>query len=93
VCDIYSLLDALDGIDTVYHCAGFVSFNANDHKHMHRINAEGTANVVNACLEKEGRCVMCHVSSIATLQNPDITTNIDESVYWKSSPTASELRH
>ncbi|MBI3517758.1 MAG: NAD-dependent epimerase/dehydratase family protein [Bacteroidetes bacterium] len=89
VCDIYSLLDALEGIETVYHCAGFVSFNSRDSKQMHKINAEGTANVVNACLEKNIK-VLCHVSSIATLQNPDITRNIDESVYWKSSPTASD---
>lgn len=89
VCDIYSLLDALDGIETVYHCAGFVSFNSKDNKQMHRINAEGTANVVNACLEKNIDA-LCHVSSIATLQNPDITKNIDESVYWKSSPNASD---
>lgn len=89
VCDIYSLLEALEGIDTVYHCAGFVSFNSKDNKQMHRINAEGTANVVNACLEKKINA-LCHVSSIATLQNPDITKNIDESVYWKSSPNASD---
>lgn len=52
VCDIYSLLDALEGIDTVYHCAGFVSFNTKDRKQMHKINNEGTGNLVNACLEK-----------------------------------------
>ncbi len=89
VCDIYSLLEALEGITTVYHCAGFVSFNAKDGKQMHRINSEGTANVVNACLEKKINA-LCHVSSIATLQNPDITKNIDELVYWKSSPNASD---
>jgi len=89
VCDIYSLLDALEGIEIVYHCAGFVSFNSKDNKQMHRINAEGTANLVNACLEKNIKA-LCHVSSIATLQNPDITKNIDESVYWKSSPSASD---
>jgi nucleoside-diphosphate-sugar epimerase len=89
VCDIYSLLEALEGVNTVYHCAGFVSFNSKDNKQMHRINAEGTANVVNACLEKKINA-LCHVSSIATLQNPDITKNIDESVYWKSSPNASD---
>ncbi len=87
--DIYSLLDALDGIDTVYHCAGFVSFNSKDNAQMHRINSEGTANMVNACLEKNIKA-LCHVSSIATLQNPDIKKNIDESVYWKSSPYASD---
>jgi nucleoside-diphosphate-sugar epimerase len=89
VCDIYSILDALEGIETVYHCAGFVSFNSKDNKKMHQINSEGTANVVNACLEKNIKA-LCYVSSIATLQNPDITTNIDESVYWKSSPKASD---
>lgn len=87
--DIYSLLDALEGIETVYHCAGFVSFNSKDKKQLYKINAEGTANLVNACLEKNIKA-FCHVSTIATLQNPDITKNIDESVYWKSSPTASD---
>lgn len=87
--DIYSLLDAFEGVDTVYHCAGFVSFDNKDRKQLYKINAEGTANVVNACLEKTG-IVLCHVSTIGTLQNPDITRNIDESVYWKSSPLASE---
>lgn len=89
ICDIYSLLDALEGIDTVYHCAGFISFNKKDIKQLYKINAEGTANIVNACLEKNIK-TLCHVSSIATLQNPDITKNIDESVYWKSSPNASD---
>ena len=89
ICDIYSVLDAIEGIDVVYHCAGFVSFNKKDIKQLYKINAEGTANIVNACLEKNIK-TLCHVSSIATLQNPDITQNIDESVYWKSSPIASD---
>ncbi len=89
VTDIYSILEALEGIETVYHCAGYVSFNEKDKKQMHAVNAIGTANVVNACLEKNIKA-LCHVSSIATLQNPDITKNIDESVYWKASPRASD---
>lgn len=87
--DIYTLLDAMEGIDNVYHCAGYVSFNNKDKKQMHDVNAIGTANVVNACIEKKIKA-LCHVSSIATLQNPDITKNINESVYWKSSPHASD---
>jgi len=87
--DIYALLDAMEGIDYVYHCAGFVSFNNKDKKQMHDVNAIGTANVVNACIERKIKA-LCHVSSIATLQNPDITKNINESVYWKSSPHASD---
>ncbi len=89
ITDIYSLLDALDGIDHVYHCAGHVSFNSKDRKQMHDVNATGTANIVNACMERKTKA-LCHVSSIATLQNPDITKNINESVYWKSSPQASD---
>ncbi|MDF2448631.1 MAG: NAD-dependent epimerase/dehydratase family protein [Bacteroidota bacterium] len=89
LCDIYSLLDVLDGIESVYHCAGFVSFHSKHHSLMHKVNADGTANLVNACLEKKIKA-FCYVSSIATLQNPDIKTNIDESVYWKSSPVASD---
>ena len=87
--DIYSLIDALEGIDVVYHCAGMVSFNSKDQKQLHQINSIGTANLVNACLEKNIN-YFCHVSSIATLQNPDISNQINESVYWKSSPTASD---
>jgi dihydroflavonol-4-reductase len=89
VTDIFSVIDALEGIETVYHCAGFVSFNPKKYKLLHKINTEGTANIVNACLEKKS-IKLCHVSSIATLQNPDITQNIDEKVYWKNSPSASE---
>lgn len=90
ITDIYSILDVLaEGIERVYHCAGFVSFDAKDREQLQRVNGTGTANMVNACLEKSVKA-FCHVSSIATLQNPDITQNIDESVYWKSSPDASD---
>jgi dihydroflavonol-4-reductase len=89
VSDIYSLIDALEGIDSVYHCAGMVSFSSKQKNELHKINTIGTANLVNACLEQNINA-LCHVSSIATLQNPDISNNINESVYWKSSPTASD---
>lgn len=88
VTDVYSIIEALEGISTVFHCAGFVSFNKKQYEQLFKINGEGTANVVNACLEKNVGA-LCHVSSIATLQNPDITHCIDESVFWKSSPQAS----
>ncbi|MFO0322497.1 MAG: SDR family NAD(P)-dependent oxidoreductase [Bacteroidota bacterium] len=84
ICDIYSILDALDGIQYVYHCAGFVSFDIKNQKKIFQINVEGTANIVNACLEKKVN--LCHVSSIAAIQNTDIAKNIHEGVYWKSSP-------
>jgi dihydroflavonol-4-reductase len=89
ISDIYSIIDAMEGVDTVYHCAGFVSFDKKDAQKLYEINSIGTANMVNACLDKKIKA-LCYVSSIATLQNPDIQTNINEKVYWKSSPNASD---
>jgi nucleoside-diphosphate-sugar epimerase len=85
VCDIYSLLDAFDGVEVVYHCAGFVTFDKSKETELFKINVVGTANVVNACIEKKVSA-LCHVSSIAAINNPDIVSNISETVYWKSSP-------
>ena len=76
--------DALEGIDTVYHCAGFVSFNRNERKKMMDINEQGTRNMVNACLHKNIDA-LCHVSSLATINNLDYTEALTEQVFWKTS--------
>jgi nucleoside-diphosphate-sugar epimerase len=48
-------------------------------------NTEGTANVVNAALERKVR-KLCHVSSIAALGRPENMTDIiDEKLVWKTS--------
>ncbi|MDP2386700.1 MAG: NAD-dependent epimerase/dehydratase family protein [Bacteroidota bacterium] len=85
ITDIYSLLDVLDNIEQVYHCAGMVNFEEKRIKELLLINSEGTANMVNACLEK-GIQQFCHVSSVATMPNHDKKAIVDESVFWKSSP-------
>ncbi len=80
--DIYSLLDAMDGADEVYHCAGMVSFHPKDKKELFLTNAEGTSNIVSAALEKNIR-KFCHVSSIAAL---GLDGNlITGETFWKSS--------
>ncbi len=66
VLDIFSIEDALQDCTHVFHCAAMVSFNPQKRKEMYKVNAEGTANVVNACLEK-GNIKLCFVSSVATL--------------------------
>ena len=88
VSDIFSLIEAMQGVDEVYHCAGLVSFNTKDAKRLMQINAEGTANVVNAALECKVK-KFCHVSSVATIPNLDKKLFIDESIYWKASPQNS----
>ncbi len=64
--DVTSLYNAMHGVSSVYHCAAIVSFNPALRKKMMRVNAEGTANVVNAALES-GVKKLCHVSSIAAI--------------------------
>ncbi|MBS1921808.1 MAG: NAD-dependent epimerase/dehydratase family protein [Bacteroidetes bacterium] len=66
VLDIFSIEDALQDCTHVFHCAAMVSFNPQKRKEMYKVNADGTANVVNACLEKRN-IKLGFVSSVATL--------------------------
>src|ERR1035437_197955 len=84
ICDIYSLEDALEGIEFVYHCAAIVSFDPKDRDKMMRVNIEGTANVVNVSLLK-GVKKLCHVSSIAALGRAEEEKVVTEETTWKSS--------
>ena len=52
VLDVFALEDALKGVSQVYHCAAVVSHKPSDHKEMMEVNKEGTANLVNACLQE-----------------------------------------
>jgi dihydroflavonol-4-reductase len=65
ILDISLLASAFEVITQVYHCAALVSLNPANKKAMIRINVEGTANIVNLCLQNNARLV--HVSSIAAL--------------------------
>jgi nucleoside-diphosphate-sugar epimerase len=48
------------------------------------VNARGTANLVNACLDNNIR-KLCHVSSIAAIGRAENEDVIDEKVVWKAS--------
>lgn len=85
ILDIFSLEDAMQGVDEVYHCAALVSFLPKDRKKLIQVNTEGTANVVNASIAMKIR-KLCHVSSIAALGRPEHPTDlIDEKLVWKTS--------
>ncbi|MBK9285332.1 MAG: NAD-dependent epimerase/dehydratase family protein [Sphingobacteriaceae bacterium] len=86
--DIYSIETALENVRAVYHCAGIVSFNSKDRKKLYEINEYGTANLVNACLTMN--IPLCHVSSIATLNNADYKNELNEDVFWKKSGNESD---
>ncbi|NIJ53523.1 NAD-dependent epimerase/dehydratase family protein [Dyadobacter arcticus] len=96
IMDISSLENAMEGVDFVVHTAAVVSFIPKDRKIMYRVNVEGTANLVNVCLNYPVK-KLCHVSSIAALGRPDSrklipgkTTMLDESQRWEDSPENSE---
>jgi len=89
ITDVFSIEEALDGITTVYNCSGFVSFIKNDREKLYKINEGGTANIVNACLHKN-ITALCHVSSIATVNNSDYTLPLNETVFWKFSGKESD---
>lgn len=84
ITDIYSLESSLQGVTDVYHAAALVSFQRGDEEKMLQINARGTANLVNACLDKSIR-KLCHVSSIAAIGRAENEEVIDEKVVWKAS--------
>jgi dihydroflavonol-4-reductase len=68
ILDISSLENAFQNVEFVYHCAAKISFNPNEEKELRKVNIEGTANIVNFCIDKKVT-KLCHVSSIAALGN------------------------
>jgi len=84
--DVYGIEDALNqnNIKVVYHCAGFVSFFDSDKEELFKVNEEATLNLVNACLTFP-EIYLCHVSSIATINNLDYKIDLNEDVFWKTS--------
>jgi dihydroflavonol-4-reductase len=84
VLDVVSLENALEGRDAVIHAAAMVSFRSNEKKEMYRVNVEGTANVVNAAIEKNiSRFV--HISSVAALGRQEDGGMVNEEKKWEDN--------
>jgi len=86
--DYYAVCNSLHDISLVFHTAGYVTFNDREKKKLNHINTEGTANVVNACLES-GRVKLCYVSSVATLGELADNLPVSESILWNQGKSAS----
>lgn len=80
-----SLSEAFEGIDQVYHCAAFISFDPKDKSKLLRVNIDGTSNVVNLCADLGVR--LLHVSSIAALGNAKPGKQITEKDFWEYDST------
>lgn len=64
--DFSSLKNAFLEVKYVYHCAALISFDPKDEQQLRKINIEGTANIVNFCIDFDIQ-KLCFVSSIAAL--------------------------
>jgi nucleoside-diphosphate-sugar epimerase len=82
ILNYHKLEDAFEGIEYVYHCAAFISFNPNDKKKLEKINIEGTSNIVNLCLENNIQKLV-HVSSVAAIGNAKNGCLISEKNQWE----------
>lgn len=88
ITDVLSLEEAMQGVDKVYHAAALVSFDPNDQEKLYKINIEGTANVVNACLETEVS-KLCYVSSTAAVGKTKNGEIVTENNPWNEEEVTS----
>lgn len=79
--DVCALDEAIKGAEYVYHTAAVVSFDHKEAPLMKKVNTEGTANVVNACLAN-GIKKLCYTSSVAALGREDSNIPVTESSPW-----------
>ncbi|MBC7425178.1 MAG: NAD-dependent epimerase/dehydratase family protein [Bacteroidia bacterium] len=84
ITDPFSLEEAMKGIKHVYHTAAIVSFQPGDKKQLIKVNVEGTANIVNACLSEKVE-KLCHVSSTAAVGKSEGNAIITEEAEWNDS--------
>jgi nucleoside-diphosphate-sugar epimerase len=79
VLDVLSLEEAVKGMDFLVHAAGMVSFQPSDRHQLMKVNAEGTANVVNACLREGSIKKLIHISSVGCLSpSKPMPSEVDE---------------
>jgi dihydroflavonol-4-reductase len=89
ILDVVFLEDVMQDVEQVYHVAGFVSFNSKHRAQLFSINVDGTANVVNACLNA-GVKKLVHVSSVSAMGRIRTEALINETMQWDEATSNSE---
>ena len=89
ILDVVALEESMDQVDQVFHCAAVVSFNPSKKSAMQHTNIEGTANVVNACINR-GVKRLLFVSSVAALGRIREDKPINETMNWTPETSNSE---
>ncbi len=88
ILDVSRLNEVMQGITNVYHCAALVSFDKKDKYNLLKINIEGTANVVNACIDAEVEKII-HVSSVSALGRIRTGEVVTEKMNWTEETSNS----
>lgn len=88
ILDVLDVEEAMKSITHVYHCAAIVSFNSKDKLLLQQTNVDGTANIVNACLDA-GVEKLLYVSSVAALGRVREDKPIDETMTWTEATSNS----
>ncbi len=84
VLEVESVTQLLKGAHIVIHSAAKVSYNPKDKQELMKVNAAGTANLVNICLDQKVDKLI-FVSSVAALGRPSNYKIIDENTEWEES--------
>ena len=84
ILEIPSIEIHMNGCETVYHCAGNVSFDKRDFKNLIMTNKIGTANMVNVALTSNVK-QFCHVSSTAAIGRQKKSEIYTEKQQWMTS--------
>jgi len=74
VTDRESVLNAVEGMEAVFHVAAVIAYDKSQWDKMHKVNVGGTQNVVDACV-KLGVKRMVHTSSVVTVAEAPLDPN------------------
>lgn len=86
--DVVLLEEAMQGITHVFHCAAIVSYDPSDRYRLLKMNVEGTANIVNACIDAKIQKLV-HVSSVAAIGRNRHGEWVNESMQWSEKTNNS----
>ncbi len=93
--DPLALMEAFKDADTVFHCAGLISYTSHFRNALYETNVVGTRNVVNACLHNNVRKLVI-TSSIAALgvsKDGSPSTESTSFEEWQRSNAYMESKH
>ncbi len=92
VLDYESLLDAIEGIDWVFHVAAVSAYWRNDPDLIYRVNVDGTRYVLQAA-ETRGVKRVILTSSAAAMGHRDDLRPVDETVRFNYDPSLTPYGH